>query len=271
MLFVPASRPDMIAKVPRWSPDLTVVDLEDAVAADAKSLARVQGLHAAEAIRAATTVLVRVNASDSQWFRDDLAAVAACAVGGVVIPKYEHRDQLRAVRDVLPATAFVAVGIETARGVGASERLLAELGVDAAYFGAEDYSFDVGGRRTVGGAEVVYARSRVLLAARLASVAAIDQAVTDIADDEGFRADAAAGRNIGYDGKICVHPRQVALSHKVFAPTAEELVHANAVLEMAETTSVGVVDGQMTDEVHVRRARDVLARATRHREWQEEI
>jgi citrate lyase subunit beta / citryl-CoA lyase len=266
LLFVPASRPDMIAKTPRWRPDIVVVDLEDAVAAVAKDSARVGGVEGAEAIAGEVTVLVRVNPRDSSWFEDDLAAVAGSGVHGVVLPKYESVDDAQAVREALPETSVLLVGLETARGVAACEGLLSDADVDAAYFGAEDYVVDVGGRRTVAGTEVLYARSRVLLAARLAGVGAVDQAVVDIGDDERFMADAEAGSAIGYAGKICVHPRQVGLAHDVFAPSQRDVEHAQAVLQMAERSGVGLVDGKMTDEVHVRSARQVLQRAQRRTE-----
>ena len=144
------------------------------------------------------------------------------------------------------------------QGVSDSRSLLAS-DVDCAYFGAEDYIADIGGRRTASGHEVLYARSQVAVAARLAGIAAVDQAVTSIWDDEAFLRDAQAGRNIGYQGKICVHPRQVALAHRAFTPTEDEIRHALAVLEAAGN-GVAVVDGEMVDQVHIRLAETTLAR-----------
>lgn len=264
LLFVPGSRPDMIAKLPRAGADLSVVDLEDAVAAGEKDSARRPALAAAaELDGAAGDVVVRINAMDTEWFEADLAsvaeAVAAGGVRGIVLPKYEQVEQLELVRERLPAGAMIVVGLETALGVADSRPLLA-AGPDAAYFGAEDYIADVGGERTRDSTEVLYARSHALLSAHLAGVAALDQAVMSIRDDEHFRADAAAGKAIGYTGKICVHPRQVELAHEVFSPTEAQLEHARAVLAIAESGGVGTVDGQMVDDVHVRMARQVLAR-----------
>jgi citrate lyase subunit beta / citryl-CoA lyase len=263
LLFVPASRPDMVAKVTRWRPDAVVVDLEDAVAAADKDSARAGGIAAADAVAAeptGITVLVRVNPRGSRWFEDDLAAVAVSGVQGVVLPKFESVDDAVAVRDALPDGSVLLAGLETARGVAHCRELLGKADVDAAYFGAEDYIVDVGGSRTAAGAEVLYARSEVLLAAHLGGVAPVDQAVMEIRDDDRFVADAEAGRSIGYTGKICVHPRQVALAHQVFAPSPADVEHARAVLVMAQEKGVGLVDGRMTDEVHVRWARQVLAR-----------
>ena len=263
LFFVPGSRPDMIAKLPRYGADLAVVDLEDAVAAEEKESARLAAIRAIAGLPDGTgTVLVRVNAVDSRWFADDLAAVAGSAANGVVLPKFETADVVGLLRARLAPRALLVVGLETARGVADCRPLLG-ADVDAAYFGAEDYIADVGGTRTDEGGEVLYARSQVLLAARLGGVAAIDQVVTSVRDDELFRADARAGAALGYTGKICEHPRQVELAHEVFTPTAAQVEHAEAVLRVASAEGVGTVDGQMVDEVHVRMARQVLARARR--------
>jgi citrate lyase subunit beta/citryl-CoA lyase len=263
LFFVPGSRPDMIAKLPRWQADLAVVDLEDAVAAEDKVAARHRAIAAiAELAGSAGTVLVRINPLGSEWFADDLAAVASSTADGMVLPKFESADVIGLLRSRLAPDAVLVVGLESARGVADCRELLTAP-VDAAYFGAEDYIADLGGSRTGAGAEVLYARSKVVLAARLGGVAAIDQVVTAVRDDDRFVADARAGAALGYTGKICVHPRQVELAHEVFTPTDAEVEHAEAVLHVAEAGGVGTVDGQMVDDVHVRMARQVLARARR--------
>lgn len=263
LLFVPANQPAMIAKLPRFDPDVAVVDLEDAVAAADKLAARPVASSAIEALDGVGTVLVRVNPIDSPWFADDLAMAARCAANGIVVPKLDSLDQLARVHDALAQLSWtspvIVAGIETALGAADSRPLLA-AGVSAAYFGAEDYVADIGGRRTHGGAEVLHARSQVLLAARLAGVPAVDQAVLILGDDDHFRADARAGADLGYQGKICINPRQVELSHEVFTPTPDEVDHARRVIAAADG-GVAVIDGQMVDDVHVRMARSVLARA----------
>lgn len=265
MLFMPASRPDMIAKIPRLAPDVAVVDLEDAVPADAKDAAREVAATAVGALDPAgpATVLIRVNPVGTPWFADDVAMTASCAAAGLVVPKLESQHQLDRVRQVMAEHArldgLLVAGLETALGVADARGLLAR-GVSGVYFGAEDFIADIGGQRTGGGEEVLYARSQVCLAARLAGIPAIDQVVTDLADTDAFLADARAGRNLGYQGKMCIHPRQVALAHQVFTPTEAELAHARQILA-AGAAGVGVVDGQMIDDVHVRMARATLARA----------
>ncbi|MGI8754124.1 MAG: HpcH/HpaI aldolase/citrate lyase family protein [Acidimicrobiales bacterium] len=262
LFFVPGSRPDMIAKIPRWQPDVAVVDLEDAVAGSEKEAARRSAVAALADLDAGPTVtLIRVNASGSPWHGDDVRAVADSRARGVVLPKYQSVEEIAALRSGLDAGALVVVGLETVLGVADSRSLLA-AGVDAAYFGAEDYIADIGGRRTQAGAEVLWARSQVMAAARLAGVGAIDQTVVAVRDDEAFVADATAGRAIGYTGKICVHPRQVALAHEAFTPTKSEVDHARAVVAAAGS-GVAVVDGEMVDDVHVRMAETVLDRSAR--------
>ena len=265
MLFMPGTRADMIAKIPRLAPDVAAVDLEDAVASGDKDSARRTAADAIDALGpvGVSTVLLRVNPVGSPWFAADIAAAAGCAAAGVVVPKLATRDQVRQVRQALAdhsrPGALVIAGIETALGVADARTLLAG-DLSGAYFGAEDYIADIGGRRSPGGDEVLYARSQVCLAAYLAGIPAIDQVVTDIADDGRFVLDARRGQALGYQGKMCIHPRQIGLAHQVFTPTPEEVAHARAVVA-AGAEGVGVVGGQMVDDVHVRMARAVLARA----------
>jgi citrate lyase subunit beta/citryl-CoA lyase len=262
LLFVPGGRADMIAKVGRSGADGVVLDLEDAVAAADKDAARatvVEALTTLE-VREGTLVLVRVNVPGSPWFDEDLAAVVGTRADGVVLPKLEHTEQLAALQGHRLA---VVGGLETALGVADARPLLAagaRMGLIGAYFGAEDFIADMGGYRTPGNTEVLYARSQVALAARLAGVVALDQVVTAVHDDAAFRADAQQARALGYPGKLCIHPAQVAVAHEVFTPGEAEVAHAHAVLAASES-GVGLLNGEMVDDVHVRMARATLARA----------
>ena len=136
----------------------------------------------------------------------------------------------------------------------------------AVYFGAEDFITDMGGVRTEAGLEVLYARSRVALGARLAGVHAIDQIVPRFDDEERFLDDARAGRAIGYGGKLCIHPSQVPLANQVFSPSVEEIDHARRLVAahdaaIARGEAAIAFEGQMVDEPMVRRARDTLGSA----------
>lgn len=268
MLFLPADKPHMARKIVAIAPDLAVLDLEDAVAVDAKTAARdiLAGSLADPEVRGDGLVAVRVNDVGSPWFADDLALVREAASHGgplaVVVPKVESASTVDRVREALGEIVLVA-GIESGLGVADARAVLA-AGVDGCYFGAEDYVVDVGGRRTAGGAEVLHARSAVLLAAAVSGTFAVDQAVVAVHDDDRFRSDATQGREIGYGGKICLHPRQVELAHELFSPGLDEVEHARRVIAAAERGGgVGTVDGVMVDHVHVRQARRLLARADR--------
>ena len=258
LLFMPASRLELLAKVGRWQPDVVVVDLEDAIPDSEKEAAR-RRLGEAELSLSGCPVLVRVNPNGTPWHDADVDAAMRSGAAGIVLPKAEAPEPVAALAKRLAGapTSALVLGIETARGIAAAREILA-TGVAGAYFGAEDYIADVGGRRTSAGLEVLYARSAVVLAARLAGVPAVDQAVVALEDDEAFRVDAEAGRDLGYSGKICIHPRQVALAHAAFTPGQAEVAAARKVVEAA-SNGVGIVDGVMVDAVHLRAAQQVLA------------
>ncbi len=264
VMFVPGGRADMIAKVGRFAPDVAVVDLEDALAAADKDEGRCVTARSLVALQspAATTVLVRVNPVGTPWFARDVSMAASSPADGVVLPKLARSTDLAALQAELARhgrpDAVIIGGIETGLGVADARRLIP--GLNACYFGAEDYIADLAGHRSAAGLEVLYARSQVCLAAHLAGVPAIDQAVVSVTDEQQFLADARDGAALGYQGKICIHPSQVRLAHEVFTPSAPEIAHARAVLDAA-AAGVGVLDGQMVDDVHVRMAHTVLRRA----------
>jgi citrate lyase subunit beta/citryl-CoA lyase len=272
LLFAPASRPDVLAKLPRTGPDGVVIDLEDAVPADAKAAARPHARAAGTDLATANpemAVYVRVNAVPSEWFAADLAEGVAPEISGVIVPKLESPQQIETVVDALDRAGLghlhVFAGIETAQGVE-SARELFRPPVRVAYFGAEDFVADMGGVRTAENTEVLYARSRVAMAARLGGVLVLDQVVTALDDEERFLADAAQGRALGFGGKLCIHPAQVALAHRAFSPTPEEIDRARRLLAAyEEATARGeaaiAFEGQMVDEPLARQARAVLATA----------
>jgi citrate lyase subunit beta/citryl-CoA lyase len=271
LLFVPANRPDMVAKAHRAQPDAVVIDLEDAVPVAEKIATRRLVGPAAAALRdvcpPSSAILLRVNATATEWFAADVADATCAEVDGLVVPKIERGDEVRRVRAALASIgregALVIAGIETARGVLHIDDVVA-AGPDMVYFGAEDFVADMGGVRTAASLEVLYARSRVALSARVAGIPCIDQAVVAFADPEAFRSDAADGRSLGYCGKICIHPSQVLLANEIFGHTPAEVARARRIVEaFAESSRRGagvtVVDGQMVDEPIVRLARAVLA------------
>jgi citrate lyase subunit beta/citryl-CoA lyase len=272
LLFAPASKPDVLRKMPRAEPDGVALDLEDAVPADGKADARAHSRAVGAELAAAhpnLAVYVRVNAVASEWFAADVAEGVAPEIAGVIVPKLESPEQLDAAAAALERAGLghlhVLAGLESAMGVERAPELL-HPPVAVAYFGAEDFIADMGGVRTAAGSEVLYARSRVALAARLAGVLAVDQVVTQLDAEEHFLADAALGRAIGYRGKLCIHPAQVALANRSFSSSPEELERARRLLAayddaVARGEAAIAFEGQMVDEPLARHARAVLAAA----------
>jgi len=247
-----------------------VIDLEDAVPPDGKVEARRHAREVGEQLaneHPSLAVYVRVNAVPSAWFEEDVALALTSSLAGVVVPKLESTAQLDAVADALASRGLgglhVVAGIETAAGVARADEVMGDP-IAVAYFGAEDFVADMGGVRTESNTEVLYARSQVALAARLAGVHALDQIVPSFSDEERFVRDAREGAAIGYRGKLCIHPSQVPLANQVFSPSADEVDHARRLLDAYERAHAAgeaavAFEGQMVDEPMARRARDVIA------------
>jgi citrate lyase subunit beta/citryl-CoA lyase len=211
-------------------------------------------------------LLVRINEPRSREAEADLAVAREIGIDGVIIPKVEQVADLAvdAAGGSGPVLPLIAI-IETARGVANVETIAGatEAQLAAFAFGAEDFITDLRGRRTDEGLEVLYARSRVVLAARLAGVQALDQVFVNIRDEDAFRRDAEIGRNLGYDGKMCIVPRQIDIANAVFSPSAEELDRCRRLIEAytkAQEEGRGAIEfeGGMVDEPLLKRARHIL-------------
>lgn len=267
VLFTPATTPGRAGRLAATAADVTVLDLEDAVAVPDKEAAR-RGLAAfAGAVADAgpdLVVLARVNPVGSPWFADDVAAAADAGVAGVVLPKAEGAAGADAVAAAWGGRApLLLAGIETAAGVEAAPAMLRDGRFSACYFGAEDYAADVGARRSPGSVEVLYARSRVVMAAAIAGIPAVDQVVTAHLDADAFRTEAEVARSLGYRGKLCIHPDQVGLAHAAFTPGPDEVDRARRLLAALDAAGGGVAtfEGAMVDGPMARAARATLAAA----------
>lgn len=262
LLFAPAGRADLVAKLPRAGADIAVLDLEDGTLPAELTAARTGVAEALPTLRAAgQTTYIRTHPAGDEAFPGDLVAEP----DGWVLPKAEDPAVVTEAVDRLGGP--VILGLETVQGVLHAPALAAAHdSIVGVYFGAEDFITDIGGRRTRAGHEVLHARSAVVLAAHAAGVRAIDLALADVRDDERFAADAEAGRDLGYDGKLCIHPRQVELALAAFSPSAEEVEASRRLVDAfdeaaARGDGTPLIDGRMIDAPLVNRARDVLARA----------
>jgi len=270
-LFAPAVRPDFLAKLPDCGADLVIIDCEDATATSAKADGRAAAAATVPYLLAAgCQVTVRVNDPSTQWFAEDVAEGLAPGLAAVIVPKVETVESLDAVAAALDAAGHanlgVLAGLETALGVADARLLLAHPRVVGGYFGAEDFTADMGGVRTKSNIELSYVRPAVALAARLAGVPVLDTIVSDFGDDERLRSEAAEARAMGYAGKMCIHPRQVEIVNNVFTSSDEEVARARrliAAYDAAVASGVAAInfEGQMVDEPLVVQARQVVESA----------
>jgi citrate lyase subunit beta/citryl-CoA lyase len=253
LLFVPATRPERIGKALESGADITIIDLEDAVAAEDKDSAR--GALAGVAHRAA----VRINACGTPWFDADLAACRAARVPAILLPKAELPAHVERVRDALGDCAVIAI-VETAAGFEGIEDVARSRGVARLAFGSLDLQADLG--IDDAGEPLHYFRSRMVLASRLGGLAApVDGVCTALDDAAALDAELARARRFGFGAKLCIHPKQVAAVNAAFGPTEEQIAWAQRVVAAAGSGAAARVDGRMVDAPVVARARDILRQA----------
>lgn len=247
-LFVPANRPDRFAKAAASGTDAVVLDLEDAVPADAKDAARAELRHVALHV----PVIVRINGVGTRWHEEDCAALAGMSIAAIMVPKVERLEDLGHVGAVAPVIALV----ETARGL-AEARTLAQSGVIARLaFGSVDYAADIGCDHVPDA--LLSARCELVLASRLGDLPPpIDGVTTDIASTVAAGEDARAARSLGFGGKLLIHPSQVAPVLDGFRPKPEEVDWARSVLDSGD--GAVKIDGMMVDGPVRARARAILA------------
>jgi citrate lyase subunit beta / citryl-CoA lyase len=276
LLFAPANRLDLLRKFPRCSADAYAIDLEDGTPAEEKERAR-SGLGAIvdelRSVGLCAPLYVRINAPRTPQAELDLAAALAAPIDGIVVPKLGARADVRAVEATLARAedrtgrTLRAIGlIETAVGVVNVDRLAGywRARLAAIAFGAEDFVTDVGGRRRSDNAEVLYARSRVVLSARAHGIAALDQVFAQVRDAEGFTRDAQFARDLGYTGKLCITPQQAELANEAFSPSADEVERSLRLIRAyrdAKSAGRGTIEleGALVDEPMLRRAEAIVA------------
>jgi citrate lyase subunit beta / citryl-CoA lyase len=254
-LFVPGNRPDRFTKAAQSGADAIILDLEDAIPAAEKDAARRN-----IAVGFTTLpVLVRINAVETPWFARDLEAVLQAGVSAIMIPKAEIRSlhfQRQAAHPAFPIPVVALV--ETAQGLVDAAAIAALPGVERLAFGSIDYCADLGCAHTRDA--LLAARSSLVLASRLAGILApIDGVTTAIDETDRIRDDARHARDLGFGGKLCIHPKQIEASRAGLAPDQEEIAWAKRIV--ASGDGAVAVDGAMVDEPVRIRARNILRRA----------
>ncbi len=275
MLYVPGNNPAMIKDAGIYKSDCVMFDLEDSVSVNEKDSARFLVFQALRSLDyPGKELVVRVNSPSSKLGVDDLLAVVRTQKAIVRLPKTESAADVReceALIEKIERTIQVPIGstrmmaaIESAAGVlNAKEIAFASHRLIAIAFGAEDYVTDLRTTRSPDGVELLFARSMILQAARAAGIDAIDSVFSDVNDEEGLRKETMLIKQLGFDGKSIVNPRQVKIIHEVFTPTEKEIEKALAVMDAikeAEKKGSGVIslNGKMVDKPIVDRARNVL-------------
>ncbi len=278
MLYLPGNNPNMLLRGHLFAPDGLILDLEDAVAVSEKDSARTL-------IRAILKqgefgnceVTVRINGLDTEYWKEDLAAIAPFGISGIRAPKVESTETVRILDEELSALEAkngLLIGstkifclLETAKGIwNAYDIATASPRVTAIIPGGEDLTADLRTSRSAEGTELEWSRRMIIIAARAAGVDALDTVYPRITDDEGLRKEAGFIKQLGFDGKSAIHPNQIPIIHELFTPTEKEVKQAQKIVAAAKDAAergLGAVnvDGRMVDTPVVRRAEYTLLRA----------
>jgi citrate lyase subunit beta/citryl-CoA lyase len=275
MLYVPGNNSGMVRDAGRYKADCIMFDLEDSVSVGEKDSARFLVFQALTTLSfPGKELVVRVNDPRTKTGLDDLEAMVRTGRVVIRLPKTETAADVVNCAEIITGiekkggikegSTRMMAAVETAAGVlNAREIALASKRLNGIAIGAEDYVTDLKTTRSPDGIELLFGRSMVLLAARTAGIDAIDTVFSDVNDEDGLRKETALIKQLGFDGKSIINPRQIKIVHEVFTPTEKEITRALAVIEAireAEKKGSGVVslNGKMVDKPVVTRAEWVL-------------
>ena len=266
VLYMPSSNERALEKAKTLPADAIIFDLEDAVAPDAKEVARAQAVAAVASGEYGGKVLtIRCNGLDTPWGAADLEAAAAARPDAIVVPKVSgaaHLSQVAAITGDVPIWAMV----ETPAAMFAVREIAAFPTVSVLVMGTNDLVKELRASLVPGRAPLLPHLATALLGAREAGKAIVDGVYNDVKDLDGFRAECVQGQQLGFDGKTLIHPGQVEIANEVWAPSEDEIAQAKKVVEAfaeAEASGQGVVvvDGRMVENLHRDIAERVLATA----------
>lgn len=257
-LYVPGNRPERFDKAIASSADAVIIDLEDAVPPEEKIAARQS---ASNWINATKPVVIRVNAETTEWFKEDFAICRSPGVAGIVLPKAENVGAEIVELCQSQGIALLPI-IETALGMARANEIAALPCVRHLMFGTIDFQFEL--NIDGDGDELLAFRSQLVLASRLAGIAApIDGPCTSWEDAALLANDCARAKRLGFGGKLCIHPKQVATVNAVFSPSEAEIAWAKRVVAAAKESSGAAVavDGRMIDRPIILKAERIVASA----------
>ena len=273
VLYMPGSNARALEKGATLPADGLILDLEDAVAPDAKALARRQVVEAVTAGGYGTReIVIRINGLDTPWGKDDIAAVSGTDADAVLVPKVESAEMVHTVEGALAdagAAADMAIWcmMETPLGMLHAEAVAAAgPRVACLVMGTSDLAKDLHAHHTPDRLPFITGLGLCLLAARAHGLAILDGVHLDLADDEGFAAACRQGLELGFDGKTLIHPKTIEVANQVFAPSSTEVDWSRKIIAAhAEATAEGkgvvLVDGKLIENLHVESARRLVALA----------
>jgi len=276
MLYVPGNNPGMIRDVHIYRSDAIMFDLEDSVSLNEKDAARMLLYNSLLTFDfGQAEILVRVNGLNTAFGRDDFEAIVRARPDAIRLPKTDTPEDVVEADELISGierqsgietgSIKLVAAIESALGVINAPRIAMASGrLIGMALGAEDFVTDLKTSRSADGIELLTARSMVLFAARAAGIDAFDTVFPDVNDEEGFIREVKLIKQLGFDGKSIINPRQIEIVHQIFTPTEAEITYAMRVLEAireAESKGSGVIslNGKMIDKPIVERARRVLA------------
>jgi citrate lyase subunit beta/citryl-CoA lyase len=275
VLTVPVTNARFIEKAPVTGADVICLDLEDSIAPAEKAAARALAAEAIDSIpRGPYSIFVRVNGEHTGLLEGDVAAVVRPGLDGIIVSKASSSETIKRVARLVSSlessrgSVAIVPLIETAAGVMASLDILhASPRVTAAVFGAEDFATDMGIQRTREGEEIRWARAQVAVACHAARVIPIDTPDPDYTDEEHLEREMTLARSLGYRGKLVIHPTQVAIANRMFAPSEAEIGEARAIVEVFEREGLEQgraaipLGGKMIDTPIYERAKRLLETA----------
>lgn len=273
VLFMPGSNPRALEKARTIDADTLVFDLEDAVAPSAKAEARTLVAAAlasgADGAYGHRELVVRINGLDTEWWRDDLAALVPARPAAILLPKVESTEVLDRVAEEMAWCSGTLrpefwVMLETPRGFLRAEDIATSHDqLTTLVVGTNDLVKDLRARHVPGRQPVLHALSHAVMAARTYGLNILDGVYSDFKDEAGFHAECRQARDMGFDGKTLIHPAQVGVANAVFSPSEAELETARRMIAAfdaaaADGKGVAVLDGRMIEELHVAEARRMV-------------
>lgn len=273
VLYMPGSNARALEKGRSLAADGLILDMEDAVAPDAKQTARDQITSAIkEGGYGGRELIVRTNGLDGPWGEDDLKAAAKMGADAVLLPKVESKamvDQAIAILDGAGAPADLPIWamMETPLGMlHAEEIAFSSPRLQCLVMGTSDLAKDLRAQHTPDRIPFMTSLGLCILAARAAKIAILDGVHLDLADDDGFMASCRQGRDLGMDGKTLIHPKTIAMANEAFSPSEDEIAWSKRIIEAhaeAEKAGKGVVlvDGKLIENLHVEGAKQMVAMA----------